>query len=531
MDRWLGGWLGGWNNRTLAKPPGYSIYLSFAHFIPIQLSVLNQLLYLAAVYVLIQKLKKILPVKFKFKELFFLLTFNFLIFQPFLFASESNRIYRSSVPIVVFTLLYSIILMSLLHKIMNENSLSVDSFKKRRSIYFDLVGLSLVYGIMSLFRYESFWIILCSVPALVAAFATRWNKSRPIHKRGKGFLRLLLPIPLILLIAYSAPVLTVQELNRSVYGVPLTENYYQGSFSEAINLWSSVDVNRDPRPYVVVSAQQRNAVYEVSRNALLMKPFLESPDNGWNKPACDILKLCDNPGAWFTWQVRDASVSTGMVYSERTFQNFFKEIARDIQKACDVSSFKCTKKSNIVGSKPLGELPLNRMIEYSLSNLKTLLPFKSDGVNSIAIPDTFGAPGDVVEMYHEVVHYERASSFDEKRIKSISKIMGNINYIYIFLNILYFLLGIIGTAIGFIRNFNPDLKFTALFLIGGVISQLIGASIAQISFGTSPGSQLYLLSAYPMLHMLCLLGLIGILAQFSKKEAHPLASIPKRGEI
>jgi hypothetical protein len=72
--------------------------------------------------------------------------------------------------------------------------------------------------------------------------------------------------------------------------------------------------------------------------------------------------------------------------------------------------------------------------------------------------------------------------------------------------------------IGFIRYFNPNLMLIALFLVGGVLSQLVGASLAQISFGYPPGSPLYLLSAYPMVQMFCLIGLISLISQFPKKE-------------
>ena len=52
-----GGWLGAWDSRTLAKPPGFSIYLAVAHYIPLQLVVLNQILYILVVLYLVRKLE------------------------------------------------------------------------------------------------------------------------------------------------------------------------------------------------------------------------------------------------------------------------------------------------------------------------------------------------------------------------------------------------------------------------------------------------------------------------------------------
>lgn len=513
-----GEWLGAWNNRTLAKPPGYSLYLSLTHFIPIPLVILNHILYILVVLLLIIKIKRLTLISFKFAELTFFGMFSYMIFQPILFSTEASRAYRSSVSSMVLTMLYSVILMSLIAKISNFETLSRNTMKERRDFYLDIIGLTLVYSVMSLFRYESFWILFCSIPVLLISIAIRlWKSFGNRLERGR-FLRLLLPAPLIVIIIYFTPIFTIQELNRSAFGVRLTENFYQGDFANAVNLWASVDAGRDPRPYIVVSNQQRSAVYEVSKNARLMKPFLESPDNGWNKPACDILRLCDNAGAWFTWQVRDAAVSTGLVYSERTFQRFFGEIAIDIQNACDRAAFRCTRKSNLVGSKPLGELPVKRIKDFSIANLSILVPFKANNLHSITKPDTYGAPENVAQLFHEVVHYNSASSYDDKQLERTSKILKSIGTFYLPFNLLIYFFALLGVVTGCMRGLILPLKLILLFLFGGIISQVLGTSIAQISFGYPPGSYLYLLSAYPMVHMAAILGLMSLISRFSKKE-------------
>ena len=194
-----GKWLGTWDNRTLAKPPGYSLYLSLAHFIPIPLVMLNHILYILVVVLLIIKLKKLTPKKFRFRALTFFCIFSYLIFQPILFAAEVSRAYRSSMTIMVLTLLYSVILMSLFYKILNIDTLSPNTTKKRLSVYLDFIGLSLTYSVMVLFRYESFWILFCSIPLLLIAISIRLlNLFKNKCERGR-FLKLLLPVPLIVI--------------------------------------------------------------------------------------------------------------------------------------------------------------------------------------------------------------------------------------------------------------------------------------------------------------------------------------------
>jgi hypothetical protein len=183
-----------------------------------------------------------------------------------------------------------------------------------------------------------------------------------------------------------------------------------------------------------------------------------------------------------------------------------------------MSIFVCTRKPELVGTKPLQEVPLKRLKDFTIANFSVLVPLELNRFQFPTQPDIYGAPEEVVKMYHEVVRYDPASSYDEEIVKSTSRILGNFDKFFLVLNLLFLALGMVGIVLGLFRYFHLHLKLTAVFLFSGVLSQLIGASLAQISFGTPPGSQLYILSAYPMLHMFCLVGLISLVTQFSKKE-------------
>lgn len=513
-----GQWLGPWNNRTLAKPPGYSLYLTFAHFIPVPFAVLNQILYILVVILLIKKIQKIFISNFKYQKIVIFIVFNYLIFQPILFFPEANRIYRSSVPIQTLTLLYSVLLWRLFDQINNTSELTNFTTFKKLSAYVNIVGLAMTYSLMVLFRFESFWILICSLPLIILKMLLKIYELRNNKIARREFLRFIMPLPIVAILFYSIPVFAIQESNRSTYGVPLTENYYQGDFAEAINLWASVDVGRDPRAYVVVSAAQRNAVYGISKNASLMQPFLESKENGWNKPACDLLKMCDNSGAWFPWQLRDAAVQTGLVYSERSFQSFFQAIAGDIEKACKKSNFKCKAKSSLVGSKPLTELPRDRILQYSILNLKVLVPTNVPPSQPLTKTDNYGAPVDVVNLFHSVVNYQPTDFYSEQKLQTISNITNKLNSFYIPLNLIIYFLAFLGIILTFFRKSKTSLRIPVAFLLVGLISQLVGTSVAQVSIGSSPGSVLYLLQAYPLLQMLSVIGIISLPTQRFKMK-------------
>ncbi len=500
-----GDWLGTWNNRTLAKPPGYSIFLAFVHFSPLQIAVINQLVFIILVGLFLIQIEKYLVCGPGFKAASMYIVFVFLIFQPILFNPDANRIYRSSLTMLNLTFVFAILLIRVFEKINNVKGLKELPIKSKIEIHTLLSALSLTYASMTLFRYESYWILLCTLPLLLLLLL---SKSRSLGRRnesGRAFFRFLMPIPVLVVAVYSLPIIAIQEANKSKYGVPLTENYFQGSFPEAVNLWSSIDVGRDPRPYVIVSAAQRNAVYEISTTAALLKPFLEKKDSGWHSPPCAKFRLCDNAGAWFTWQVRDAAVQTGLVYSERTFQQFFQRISDDIKSFCEVSRFNCRRKSNLVGFKPLQEISKKQLIQVSLKNFQVLLPLNFQERTLFLGTDNFGAPNYVVDLNHRVVKYPNSDSYEQGNLDSASKLYSLISNVYIVLNWLIFLLASLGIAMRWRRGLTTDFKLVFAFLFMGVTSQLIGASIAHITFGTTP-TALYILSAYPLLQLFNVLG-------------------------
>lgn len=279
-----------------------------------------------------------------------------------------------------------------------------------------------------------------------------------------------------------------------------------------------MDVGRDPRPYVVVSTLQRNAVYQISKTTKLLQPTLDSQNNTRNAPACSMIKLCDSSGAWFPWELRDAAVATGLVYSERSFQEFFGEIATNIEVACKTKVFPCTKTPILVGSKLFDELPLNRVINFSLSNFEVMLPRHYPAPQNRQASDSFRAPEDVINQANEVVRYAGSDSYTPSKLESISKTLTFIEKIYVTLNWIVLILAILGLVLGIFRKLHASYYFAALFLILGIPIQLIGVSLAQVSFGTNLGSPTYLLEIYPLHFMLACL---GIAALFGRHKEMP----------
>lgn len=511
----LGGdWLGNWDNLILAKPPGYSLYLFVAHFFPFQLVVFNQIVFIffASVYILIAR--KILFLEFKYKEIVCYLTYVALVFNPFLFSIEMSRIYRTSAH-AIFVFLYSVILFSILNQIAEYES-SIEALKVfRKKMILKIIGLGMTYTGLILLRSESFWILIASMPPLIYLYATKYYEiAGKILK--KGFLNSTFLFLIIAIGSYFVPISLIGQINNVKYGSSLIENYYSGNFANAIKDWQRVENGKDTRPYVIVSKGQRQAVYSVSKNAALLAPSLElEPGQGWQVHACNApIKLCDNSGGWFTWQVRDAAISTGHITNEVSFQTFFLEISRDIRNACENGTLKCGPLGLGVGVKPLRELPIKQVINFAFTNLRNSLPKNYRPSGLIATPDQYGASGEIVNLYHEVVKY-RANPLNSLSVPIESTFLKNLQRIYFPLQTIAFYVAIIGYLLAW-KHKRRRLIYSYLgFGVCAITLCSIGVAIAQVSYGWRVEGP-YLLPIQPILQLLCILG-ISTLITIGKK--------------
>jgi hypothetical protein len=159
------------------------------------------------------------------------------------------------------------------------------------------------------------------------------------------------------------------------------------------------------------------------------------------------------------------------------------------------------------------------MVEHSIENFRLLLPLKFQNKLLLSRTDNFGASEEVVNLYHHVVNYQTSQSYNEADLKKTSKVFERISNVYVVLNWAIFLLALAGIFLYWQRGMRLHIKTIFVFLSLGVTSQLIGAGIANISFGSAP-TALYLLSAYPMLHLIDALGIISLINYLKIKRTY-----------
>jgi hypothetical protein len=506
-----GNWLGQWDNLILAKPPGYSIYLSIAHIFPFEITVFNQILVCAIALLFSRLLHGIFLDQRKYGELVSFLCFTYIIFNPYFFSVEMSRVYRTSTH-AIFILGFLVLGFSLFNCVNRFTSglISFDTFKRRVRAH--VISMALLYSFLILLRTESYWILLSTFSVGFVLCAVLYIQIREQKVKAKQ-LRNLAPAMLLLsVVAYLVPISFIGQLNNTKYGSSLIENYYSGNFANAIKDWQRVEEGKDPRAYIVVSNEQRSAVYKISPSAASLKPYLDlRPGESWLGQACNSpIRLCDNSGAWFPWFLRDAVISSGLVSNESDFQNFFRQISVDIKKACENGKLTCGPIGLGVGAKPLMDLPFKTIFSYSLDNSLDVLKSSMTPNGSVSNPDQFGAPTDVIQMYHEVVNYDLNES--QQGVKpNYAWELDFLQRAFSWINGLAYVLALLGYLFAW-KHRNRKLIFGALGL--GIVSFaicLVGVSIAQVSFGwRSEGP--YLLPLFPILQFLTLVGMMSLIS-------------------
>jgi hypothetical protein len=506
-----GKWLGVWDNLILAKPPGYSIYLAFAQIFPIEIVVFNQVIVCVIAFIFSRLLYSIFLKHNKYGGVIAFFAFIYLIFNPYLFSVEMSRVYRSSAH-AIFILGFLVLVFSLFNCIhrFQSDALTIGDFTIKIRLH--TIGLALLYSLLILLRSESYWILVST--ALIGSIFSylSYLQIRKSKIKAKQFRKLAPSLLILATLTYLVPISLIGQINNVKYGSSLIENYYSGNFAKAIKDWQRVEEGKDPHPYIVVSNEQRSAVYKVSRNAALLKPYLElSAGEGWLGQACNSpLQLCDNAGPWFPWLLRDAVIATDLVKNEREFQEFFKQISLDIKDACTVGKLECGPIGLGVGAKPFSDLPFGEIYSYTVANSIYLLESTLAHNGSISTPDKFGAPADVLEMYHEVVNYDLEST-KSGIIPGYSWSLDQLQRVFSWINMLVYLLAFLGFMLGW-RHPKRKLVFGALAL--GLSSFALcvgGVSITQISFGMAKRGP-YVLPLYPIIQFLTLVGLMTLMS-------------------
>lgn len=344
-----GEWLGAWGDQgvphiTLAKGPGYPLFLAALEPTGLPPQLAAYLIYLTGVLLVARVTTRQLGGRWQ------VLVVAVLAFNPIAFTTGMSIVYRDALVIALAPLALGLAI-DLAHRVTRTGRWGPRGWV---SVVAEVVLLGSVLGWLSITRGDVLWIVLGSAGVLVVGLL---GHLRTLGRRG--WVVITGGVVLVSLIAAAFPA-SVAQLNQRNYGVRLVDDYGDGTFAEAITLWSSVLVD-EQQTYQNVSRTQREAVYEISPTAARLEAALEADGTTWVLRNCtwheDVDLPCDDYGSYFTWAARDAAVATGLASTAADFQSFFGRIADDIRSACGSGELTCGRPGLSPDVPPLDEVP------------------------------------------------------------------------------------------------------------------------------------------------------------------------------
>lgn len=321
-------WLGDFTSRTLAKGPAYPMFIAASYLTHTPLALAEQLLYLVASGVTCIALARIAHSRWLGVSAYVALALN-----PVHLGATGSLVIRE----VVYT---SLALLTL-----GATLLMIDAVpglvRARYGVGFG--GLAIggtVIGVSAagyyLCREERAWL----APALligVAAAVWNWRgRLAPVGVRlGIG----VVVLGLASSAAFLGGIHLVTQRNKDAYGVAIVSDLADGQFARAYSLWQSVESGR-PQVHIPVSEAARRAVFAVSPAAAELRVPLDTP-KGAARHWVTLSGRGDYIGAFFVWALREAAAAAGHFHNEADFQSYFKQVADQIQSACDDHRLSC----------------------------------------------------------------------------------------------------------------------------------------------------------------------------------------------
>lgn len=486
-----GNWLGEWNNRTLAKPPGYSIFLYLCREMGLNPLIMIHFLYLLVCLIFIKSLKS----KFVHNVNFFSrITFLVLAFNPAVFSADFSRIYRISLNSVLCFMFVSLALA--FSDFLDSRNYHRANKRLDRLILSSACLMGFTYASMLLTRAEAYWILV--IPLFSIGYFMFLNiksdRFRILFRNNSySFVGKVL---FVFIFSIQIPIQLISQLNQSAYGVREVEDYFSGNFSKAIKIWASVDDGRSPLKFVPISKEQRLAVYAISPIAAKLKPVLDgAPNTGWKTFNCQNTGVCDESGgAWFPWELRDAVTSTFSVRSAVEFQRVFGDLASQIQDACQRRVLSCSSPGLAPGTQPFDYIPKKQIMDLSAKSFKSLLSLtQAENVNR---SDT-GQDVKQLQIWRAVTGLDyvinRSEIDDWITLSNVVRLLKMLYEVVIPVLFLLFILMFFGFRK--LDSFN-------VWQVSTMISVLLycsGIAIVEISSGFTIGYSLYTLPCQPIL--------------------------------
>lgn len=309
-----GEWLGQYSQMTLAKGPGYPIFLALNALSGIPITLTQSLLYVSSCFLLA-------IVIYRLSTSFWISIFSFLIllWDP---AMIPVRILRDDIsPAQALFVLACILQFSFLSKTVKQG------------LKWALLG-GIMLGWLWITREDGVWL----VPGLFLFFSLRVVQLKLLNIKFSYFLTLIISFIVSAAVVWSC----IAAINWIKYGDFEEVDFKSASFEHAVQAIQSVRVGR-PEAYVPAPNKVLSAIYAVSPAFASLKPYFDGPGKSWENPGCAVYpSTCGEiAGGWFIWALRDAVASRGLYHSPEQASDFYNLLTKQINDACATGKLTC----------------------------------------------------------------------------------------------------------------------------------------------------------------------------------------------
>ena len=359
-----GKWLGEYNQLTLAKGPGFSLFVAGNYLlgIPITLS-MGFLLLFSAIYF------RYCLYRIRVSPIIVELIFLTLIFDPAFLPARILRDYICAPLLILF-------IASLLD-ICFYSAPRIQKFRLWRPI---LSGLPL--GFLGITREDTVWIFFGFILFILLLIFQ--------NRRCRGYITSLLKYSSIYIVGSSFVIAGVMLMNYLIYGIFLVNDFQEPQFARALNAIYSVDSGPEVNK-ISVSKIKREAIYGVSNSFSELKGSLENPTNSWLGASCQLsATACGDFGSYWVWAFRDSVASKGYYVDAQKTSHFYKKIADQIEAACSIGKLHCIP--NLVSLMP--RLP-NGYLRKIYLDIRPAFRVLLHSNSAISPPITDGSEADI----------------------------------------------------------------------------------------------------------------------------------------
>lgn len=320
-----GKWLGEYNCLTLIKGPITPLFIALSNILHIPFLIAQDIFYILACLLLVYELRKLVK-----NDIVQILTFTILIFNPIIYSSELCRTYRDGIylALIIYLIAFSM-------------GVFLNRKDKISKLIFRYIGLGITVGAVCLCREEVIWIIPYIVIGIIITIINILIDKEEKYKKKK-LLLFLIPLMIVLLM-----INIVKILNYKYYGIFELNQYWGEEFKEAYGALTRI-IPEENIKKVPVTSDMLEKAYKVSPKFAELKEYFEKETFNW--AMCGDGISTEIQGGWFHWALMRAVESKGYYKDAKTANEYYQQVADEINEACDngeIKALKYKRKSNV----------------------------------------------------------------------------------------------------------------------------------------------------------------------------------------